>query len=141
MDQIIRDNYIIYIGGNQTDYKNLSGVNITHLGNRMSPKEHRFAIVYCFGIEFILYKGSVAFETIYNTFIKWQEKLYYCSDREEYKKTYNDAKIDLENLTITVAINYVSAEDIRNYIVMEKEKSYREGYNKHKKELREVFGF
>lgn len=141
MDQFVRDGYIIYIGGNQSDYKNFSGVNITHLGDGMLPKEHRFAIAYCFGIQFILYKGSDAFETIYNEFIKWQEELYACCcSREEYKEIYDAAKIDLENLTITMAINYVSAEDIRNYIAREKEKSYKEGYDKHKRELRVVFG-
>lgn len=143
MEHFIRENSVIYIGGDKSDYDKLGCVNISHLGFGMSQREHMYAIAYCFGITFILFKGSNAFQVIYPKFIEWQEKLYGCNKSESkecYKTLYDAAKTDMENLTISMAVNYVSAEDIRNYISKEKEKSYNEGYAEHKRQLREVFG-
>lgn len=144
MEQFIREGNAIYIGGNPNDAETSDGVNISHVGGWMSPGEHTMVVAQCFGFQFFIFKGTNAFEKIYPKFIEWQEKLYNCSkteDRREYKTIHYAAEIDLENLTIGIVIHYVSPDEIRRYIANEKEKSYDEGYNEHKRQLREIFGF
>ena len=145
MEQFVREDNTIYIGGSKTDC-GTGGVNIDHLGYGMSVLEHRYIIMRCFGIEFIIFKGSKTFDIIYPKFIEFQEKLYSLNktktdiEKYYYKSVYNTYKNDLEILAISISINYVNPEDILNYISKEKKKSYDEGYAEHKRQLREVFG-
>lgn len=144
MEQFVRENDTIYIGGSKTDLNGTAGVNIDHLGYGISQAEHNYIVMSYFGIQFIIFKGSKLFNLVYPKFISIKEKLdnlrnsdigRYC-----YEPAYNAAKSDLELVVIDIAMEYVNPEDIRNYIVKEKEKSYNEGYSEHKKKLREVFG-
>lgn len=146
MEQFVRENNTIYIGGDKTNLNGAHGVNIDNLGYGMSVGDHNIIIMRCFGIEFIIFKESKTFKSIYPKFIEFQEKLYSLNKNKTdvgkyyYKSVYNTYKNDLEILSICIAINYANPEDILNYISKEKEKSYNEGYAEHKRQLREVFG-
>ncbi len=141
-----RQEEMIYIGGTQSDIEKLKygAVNITHLGFGMTKHEHMYVIAYCFDITFYIFKGTNEFETIYHKFIEWQEKLYSYQresiSSESYDKIRDTAKAELENIITGIAINYVNSEDICNYIHTQKAKSYKEGYEEHKKQLRIIFG-
>lgn len=140
-----RQEEIIYIGGNKSDLDKFkhNAVNISHLGFGMTEHEHKYVIAYCFGITFYIFKGSNEFEAIYHKFIEWQEKLYNCQKsnlRENYNTIRDMAKANMENIITSIAIKHVNSEDICNYISEQKAKSYKEGYEEHKKQLRIIFG-
>lgn len=144
MEQFVRENDTIYIGGNKIDLDGAAGVNINHLEYGMIQGEHKYIVATYFGIQFIIFKGSKLFDLIYPKFISIKEKLNNLRNSDVgrycYEPAYNTAKSDLELIVIDIAMEYVNPEDIRNYIAKEKEKSYNEGYDEHRKRLREVFG-
>ena len=108
----------------------------------MSKREYTYIIMMCFDIRFIIFKGTGLFDVIHSKFTEIQEKLYDLNkgDRYVYDQVFKSAKSGFERISISVAMEYVNTEDIRNYISKEKEKSYNEGYDEHRKRLREVFG-